>query len=127
MDGCDRSRAGTIPVITAPFTARSTGVNPSARCASIGVPSADESLDQSQLPGDDAPVKSIVAERVARLRQVWLPPQDGADLSRIPGDDRFLQLIEIGRVVIPLAHRPLEHFLDLAMPALFGREKQLVP
>ena len=86
-----------------------------------------EALDQSQLPGHDAPVKGIVAGRVARLRQVRLSPQDGADLSRIPGDDRFLQRVEIGRVVILLAHRQQEHFLDLAMPALFGREKQLAP
>jgi hypothetical protein len=86
-----------------------------------------EALDQSQLPGEDAPVKSIVTGCVARLRQVWLPPQDGVDLLQIPGDDCFLQLIELGRVVKPLAHRPQEHVFDLAMPALSGREKHLVP
>jgi hypothetical protein len=53
-------------------------------------------------------LKGIVAQRIARPRQVRLPAQDRADLSHIPGDDRLLQHTEIGRVVKPFPHRLLE-------------------
>jgi len=33
----------------------------------------DEALDQIQLPREDAPMQGVIAQRVARLRQVGLP------------------------------------------------------
>src|SRR5213594_582808 len=68
----------------------------------------DESLNQAELTGDYTPMKRVIAKGITRARQIRLPAQDLADLSRIPGNDRFLQHIEIGRVVEPSLHRTLE-------------------
>jgi hypothetical protein len=68
----------------------------------------DESLDQTQLAGDDAPMKGIIAKCVAPPRQDWIPPQYRGDPAPIPGDDRLFEHIEFGRLAEQFLHRPLE-------------------
>ena len=126
MDGCDRSRAARYE-LHPPFTARSTGVNPSARLASIGVPSAaNRSINPSCLVMTLQcrallPRASLAWARSGCRRKTALIFRES--LAMIAS----FSCIEIGRIVKPLAHRPQEHFLDLAIPALSGREKQVFP
>src|SRR5262249_46298517 len=91
--------SGTIPIIRGAVYCEEHRSLPVCTLCVDRRSKLDESLDQTQLPGDHAPMKSDIAKCIACLRQVRLPPQDRANLARIPGDDRFFEHIEIGRVV----------------------------